>query len=320
MKKLVAVLTVSLLTLSGAADAGSKCRSNQSAGRVVTRTHVVTSSTSRVAVKDIVDTAVGAGSFRTLVAAVSAAELVDTLKSEGPFTVFAPTDEAFARLPKGTVESLLKPENKARLQAILTYHVVPGRLMAADVARLSGAVTVQGQRIDLTAKSGRVTVDSATVVKADIACKNGVIHVIDRVILPSEKDIVDTAVGAGTFNTLAAALQAAGLVDTLKGAGPFTVFAPTDEAFARLPAGTIETLLKPENKDQLVAILTCHVVSGRVHSNDVVQLTSADTVNGKAVTIRESGGSVLVNSARVTATDIDAENGVIHVIDTVLLP
>lgn len=133
-------------------------------------------------------------------------------------------------------------------------------------------------------------------------------------------DIVDTAVAAGSFTTLAAALQAAGLVETLKGDGPFTVFAPTDEAFAKLPAGTVETLLKPENKAQLVAVLTYHVVPGKVTAADVAKLTSAETVNGQSVKIEVADGAVSVDGARVTATDIAASNGVIHVIDSVILP
>lgn len=133
-------------------------------------------------------------------------------------------------------------------------------------------------------------------------------------------DIVDTAVGAGQFNTLAAALTAAGLVDTLKGDGPFTVFAPTDEAFAKLPEGTVENLLKPENRDQLVAILTYHVVPGKVYAEDVVKLTSATTVNGSDVMITIADGGVRIDNANVVTTDIVASNGVIHVIDAVILP
>jgi len=134
--------------------------------------------------KDIVDTAVGAGSFKTLVAAVTAADLVETLKSKGPFTVFAPTDEAFAKLPEGTVESLLKPENKKKLIAVLTYHVVPGKVMAKDVVKLTEAKTVQGSSVKIAVKGGKVSVDGANVVKTDIETSNGVIHVIDAVILP----------------------------------------------------------------------------------------------------------------------------------------
>ena len=136
--------------------------------------------------KDIVDTAVGAGSFKTLVAALKAADLVDTLKGSGPFTVFAPTDEAFAKLPAGTVEDLLKPENKEKLKGILTYHVVAGKVMAADVVKLTSAKTVQGSNVAISTMGGKVKVDGANVVKTDIGASNGVIHVIDTVILPKK--------------------------------------------------------------------------------------------------------------------------------------
>ena len=137
--------------------------------------------------KDIVDTAVGAGDFNTLVAAVKAAGLVETLKGPGPFTVFAPTDAAFAKLPPGTVESLLKPENKEKLVAVLTYHVVPGKVMAADVVKLTEAPTVQGSKAKVKVENGAVMIDNAKVVKTDIETSNGVIHVIDAVILPPQK-------------------------------------------------------------------------------------------------------------------------------------
>lgn len=133
---------------------------------------------------DIVDTAVAAGSFATLAKALTAAGLIETLKSEGPFTVFAPTDEAFAKLPAGTLEDLLKPENKDKLRGILTYHVVAGKVTAADVIKLQKAKTVNGQELKITAKDGSVMVDNAKVTKTDIMCSNGVIHVIDAVVLP----------------------------------------------------------------------------------------------------------------------------------------
>ena len=136
--------------------------------------------------KDIVETAVAAGTFETLVAAVGAAGLVEVLQSDGPFTVFAPTDEAFAALPEGTVETLLKPENKDKLVAILTYHVVPGRVMASDVVKLDSATTVEGQSLRIKVKDGMVWVDNAMVVKADVKTSNGVIHVIDKVLIPAE--------------------------------------------------------------------------------------------------------------------------------------
>jgi len=270
--------------------------------------------------QDIVDTAVAAGQFKTLAAALEAAGLIDALKGEGPFTVFAPTDEAFAKLPAGTVESLLKPENKAALTAILTYHVVPGKLRAAQVVRADNAETLNGQRVDIVSNGSGVRVDGARVVATDILASNGVIHVIDSVITPETRDIVDVAVSAGSFETLAAALEAAGLVEALRGDGPFTVFAPTDEAFAKLPAGTVENLLKPENIDQLKAILTYHVVPGRVYAADVVKVNSAATLNGGKLKINAARGGVRINDASVTATDIEAANGVIHVVDTVILP
>jgi uncharacterized surface protein with fasciclin (FAS1) repeats len=136
----------------------------------------------------------------------------------------------------------------------------------------------------------------------------------------TETDIVDTAIAAGQFKTLAAALDGAGLVATLKGQGPFTVFAPTDAAFAKLPAGTVDDLLRPENKAKLAAILTYHVVPGRVTAADVVRLKEAKTVNGEMIGVKADGGSVMINDAKVTAADVAASNGVIHVIDTVILP
>jgi uncharacterized surface protein with fasciclin (FAS1) repeats len=136
----------------------------------------------------------------------------------------------------------------------------------------------------------------------------------------ASRDIVDTAVAAGSFKTLAAALQAAGLVDTLKGKGPFTVFAPTDEAFAKLPPGTVEDLLKPENKEKLVAILTYHMVPGKDLASQVIKMSSAKTVNGESLAISVNGGTVMVDNAKVIKTDILCSNGVIHVIDSVILP
>jgi uncharacterized surface protein with fasciclin (FAS1) repeats len=137
--------------------------------------------------------------------------------------------------------------------------------------------------------------------------------------MPS-KDIVDTAISAGSFKTLTTALEAAGLVETLKGKGPFTVFAPTDEAFAKLPEGTLKSLLMPANKQKLKAILTYHVVAGNVKAADVIKLSSVKTLNGQSVTIKVVGGKVLINGATVVKADIAATNGTIHVIDTVLMP
>lgn len=274
--------------------------------------------TSRAA-DDIVDTAVKAGSFNTLAAALKAAGLVDTLKGKGPFTVLAPTDEAFAKLPEGTVETLLKPENKDQLIAVLTYHVVTGEVKAEQVVKLSGATTVNGQRVDIAVEGGKVSVDNATVTATDIVCSNGVIHVIDSVILPESKNLAEVAVNAKTFDTLVAAAKAAGLVDALTGDKELTILAPTDEAFAALPEGTVESLLKPENKEKLVSILTYHIIPGRVYSDKVVTLKSAKTLQGDSVSIGTREG-VKFNESKLLKADIDASNGVIHVIDSVLMP
>jgi transforming growth factor-beta-induced protein len=279
-------------------------------------------------VKDIVDTAVADGRFTTLVAAVGAAGLVDTLKGAGPFTVFAPTDDAFAALPAGTVDELLKPENKQKLTDILLYHVVAGKVMAAEVTALASAATALGKDVAIKTDMGNVYINDSKVIITDIETSNGVIHVIDAVLLPPAEDammekntIVDIAAADGRFTTLVAAVGAAGLAETLSGEGPFTVFAPTDDAFAALPAGTVEELLKPENKQKLTDILLYHVVPGKVMAADVVGMTSAPTVLGKDIAITVKDGKVFLNdTVQVIITDIEASNGVIHVIDAVLLP
>ena len=270
---------------------------------------------------DIVKTAAAAGSFNTLLAAAKAAGLVEVLQGDGPLTVLAPTDDAFKKLPEGTVASLLKEENREQLQNILKYHVIAGKVMSGDVVKLTEAATVAGPKVKIMAKDGKVTFNEAKLLKADIECSNGVVHVIDSVLIPAATpDIVDTAVAAGQFNTLVAAVKAVGLVETLKGDGPFTVFAPTDAAFKKLPAETLQALLKPENKGKLTSILTYHVVAGNVLAADVVKLSKAKTVNGKEVTVKVTDGGVMIDGAKVLKTDIKCGNGVIHVIDSVILP
>jgi len=276
--------------------------------------------------QDIVDIAVEDGRFTTLVAALQAAGLVDTLKGDGPFTVFAPTDDAFNALPEGTIEALLN--DIPALTDILLYHVVSGKVMAADVVTLDAADTVLGKPVSISVEGDVVKINDAQVIITDIEASNGVIHVIDAVLLPpaeeaaapkeAAKDIVDIAVEDGRFTTLVAAVTAADLVDTLKSDGPFTVFAPTDDAFNALPEGTIEALLN--DIPALTDILLYHVVSGKVMAADVVGLDSADTVLGKSVDISVEGNVVKINDAEVIITDIEASNGVIHVINAVLLP
>ncbi len=265
--------------------------------------------------KTIVDIAVADGRFKTLVTALEAADLVDVLKGEGPFTVFAPTDDAFAKIPAETLNALLA--DKAALSEILLYHVVPGDVKAADVVKLNEAETAAGKKVMIKVEGDKVFVNDAQVIITDIAASNGTIHVIDTVLIPM-KDIVETAVADGRFKTLVTALEAADLVQTLKGEGPFTVFAPTDDAFAKLPAGTIEKLLG--DIPTLKNILLYHVVAGNVLAEDVVKLSEAETALGQKVAIKVVDGKVFINDAQVVITDIKTANGTIHVIDTVLLP
>ena len=177
-----------LFLLTGCADKAPPATSGDKPEKSVTTSEDTSENKPAEQLADIVDTAATAEGFQTLVAAVKAAELVDTLKGAGPFTVFAPTDAAFDKLPAGTLDNLLKPENKDKLTSILTYHVVSGKVLAADVVKLKEAKTVQGANVMIKVSDGKVQVDNANVVKTDIVCKNGVIHVIDAVILPPEKE------------------------------------------------------------------------------------------------------------------------------------
>lgn len=337
-----------------------------------------------LAERNIVENAVNSADHTTLVAAVQAAGLVETLSGEGPFTVFAPTNAAFDKLPDGTVDTLLMEENKDQLTQVLTCHVVAANAMSdaimgmiADdngthpVPTVGGCTLdakMDGDNITLTDEQGNV----ATVTIADVRQSNGVIHVIDTVMLPAaedeamsddmgdqamaddmsedamadagdnpmvggaamfaQKNIIENAVNSPIHTTLVAAVKQAGLVETLSGEGPFTVFAPTDDAFAALPDGTVETLMMDENKDQLTKILTAHVIPGRLTAADLTaglsgkQFNNFTTVSGDALSVQKSpSGNAYVydesgNAWEVTTADVMQSNGVIHVIDGVLLP
>ena len=301
ISSLLAVLAVAAVAVVGAGSASAQSRASS---------------------VDIVQTAVGAGQFTTLASLLQQAGLVDTLATGGPFTVFAPTDAAFAKVPKATLDALAA--DPAKLKAVLLYHVVPGRVTAADVVKLTSAKTAEGRSLGIKVSNGSVFVDGAQVTTPDVEASNGVIHVIDSVLIPQEampaapKTIVQTAVAAGSFKTLASLLKKAGLVGTLQGKGPFTVFAPTDAAFAKVPKATLAALGK--DKAKLRSVLLYHVVKGNVPAAKVVKLRSAKTLNGKAVSIRVNGGNVLVGGARVTTADVKASNGVIHVVNKVLIP
>jgi len=273
--------------------------------------------------QNIVQTALAGGQFTTLASLLQKAGLVETLSSGGPFTVFAPTDEAFAKVPKATLDALAA--DPAKLKAVLLYHVVAGRVPAADVVKLTSAQTLNGASVKIKVDAGTVYVDGAKVVTPDVAASNGIIHVIDSVLLPpgatpAPSNIVKTAVAAGQFKTLAALLKKAGLLKTLE-SGNWTVFAPTDAAFARVPKATLTKLGK--NPSLLKKVLLYHVVKGSVPASKVVTLNgkAVATVEGSPVRIKVAGGNVFLNgSTKVTRTDVKASNGVIHVVNKVLIP
>lgn len=303
---------------------------------------------------DIVDTAIHAGHFTTLIKAVEAAGLVETLKSAGPFTLLAPNDEAFAALPPETLAALLMPENKAELVNLLMYHVITAKAMAADISGLNGHSTntgLEGKQIAVKVDHDKVMLNGTVgVTTADIMASNGVIHEINGVLMPDGAavaeaghaaadshaapaadaaahgdalDIVATASQAGHFTKLVAAIEAAGLVETLKGVGPFTVLAPTDAAFEALPAGTLDTLLKPDNKQKLVDLLMYHVIMTKAVATDIASLngrTANTGLTGKKLNISVDHDAVMINgNVKVTTADIMATNGVIHEINGVLI-
>ncbi len=325
--KLIAIFAVFALVLSAcAADEEPAAETTTTVADEATTTEAMEE---MEAPGTIVDVAVGAGSFTTLVTAVQEAGLVETLSSEGPYTVFAPTDDAFAALPDGLLDTVLADTDL--LTQILTYHVVAGVVPAADVVGLDSATTVQGEDVAISVQGDSVMVNEASVIQTDIEASNGIIHVIDAVLLPPSvveamaeapaeqmADIVATAEAAGSFTTLLTAIEAAGLTETLMGEGPYTVFAPTDEAFAAVDEDTLNALLA--DPEALSEVLLYHVVAGAVPAADVVTLDSATTVQGSDVEIVLDGDTVTVNGANVIQTDIQTSNGIIHVIDAVLLP
>jgi uncharacterized surface protein with fasciclin (FAS1) repeats len=278
---------------------------------------------------DIVALAQATPELGILVEAVVAAGLVDTLKGTGPFTVFAPTNTAFAAAL--TELGLTKDQlfaNKPLLTAVLTYHVLPAKVASSAIPFGKAITTVQGSILKIDSVAGSVVITdgrnrTSKVVTADVAASNGVVHIVDKVILPADKNIVQTAQSLPQFSILVEAVVAANLQGTLSGTGPFTVFAPTDTAFANLltELGVSKADLLA-NTALLTKVLTYHVVSGRVLKADVPLNAPITTVQGETLTV---GSNLAITDQRartsnITATDVLATNGVIHVIDKVILP
>jgi len=260
--------------------------------------------------------------FSTLTAAVDAAGLDGVLSGDGTFTTFAPPNAAFDALPDGVVAKLLEPEWIYHLQDMLTHHVLGSEVRSTDLSDGLEAETLNGETIVINLDPPRVDENAEILIDAglvDVEASNGVIHGVSNVLLPTSatSNIVDIAASNPDFSTLVAAVKAAGLVDALSGDGPLTVFAPTNAAFDALPEGTVEALLADITK--LTEILTYHVVAGNAHSTTLAA-GPVETLNGASVEISTTDGGVMVNDANVVAADILANNGIIHVLDAVILP
>lgn len=288
---------------------------------------IITFVPSFAADQSIVEIAVGNSDFSILVSALQKANLVDALSGEGPFTVFAPTNDAFVKLLGElniTAEQLL---NHPQLSEVLLYHVVSGKVMSTDLSNGLKANTLQNEEITVDLSSG-VKINSSTVTTADVEATNGVIHIIDTVLVPSTfvlnaselpETVVDIALSSNDFSMLVSLLQKADLVGALQGEGPFTVFAPTNEAFEKLLAAlnisSTDLMMQPD----LAKVLLYHVVQGKVMSTDLSDGLKAPTLNGSEIMFDLKNG-VMVNTSSVIAADIESQNGVVHVIDTVLVP
>jgi uncharacterized surface protein with fasciclin (FAS1) repeats len=277
-------------------------------------TMTTTSTMTNTGSNSLVDVATAAGDFGTLLAAVDAAGLTSTLAEDGPFTVIAPTDDAFAALPDGMVDALLMdiPE----LTDVLLYHVVSGEVPASAVLEASLVTTLLGPDFKVSV-DGDVFINDAMITMTDIEADNGIIHVIDAVLIPPPS-ITAIAAADPQFSTLVAALTAADLATTLDGPGPFTVFAPTDSAFDALPAGTVDALLA--DIPELTDILLYHVAGERLTAEDVVGSSSVTTLQGSDAAVMVDGSGAFIDGAQIVVTDIPAENGTIHIIDAVMLP
>lgn len=274
---------------------------------------------------NLVQVAASNGQFKTLVNLLVVSKLDKVLQSHDEFTVFAPTDEAFAKLPLETLASLLEPAGRETLKSILKAHVVKGATSLGDLQRPAEGKplkTLEGTTFRLVGDGPQPMFGNARVIVPNVKASNGIVHVINEVLMPGPKqeNIVEIAKSAGSFNTLLAALTAADLAKVFASETPYTVLAPTDEAFAKVPKATLESLLMPENKESLVRILKYHVIAGSVSAKDAIGASKAKTLEGSSVSFELRDGMLSVNDAKVVKNDLSASNGVIHVIDTVLMP
>ncbi len=268
----------------------------------------------------VVEIIVNSEAHDTLESAVIAAGLADDLSGDGPFTVFAPTDDAFAMLPDGVLESLLMEENRDDLVSILSYHVVPASGPSSGLTDGMFLPTlVEGDSLYIRTVGGNVTVNGVMVTMADIVASNGIVHVIDAVLMQPAETVVAVVVNSADHTTLETAVVAAGLVDALSGAGPFTLFAPTDAAFDAVDAATLNALLADPMGD-LTTVLQYHVVPGSFYSADLTDGMMLTTLQGEMLEVTIVNDTVKVDGVTIMMADILADNGVVHSIGGVLLP
>jgi len=271
---------------------------------------------------NIVEVATNNGNFTTLVAALQATGLdaaLDGSQSEERFTVFAPTDAAFAALPPGaTVPELLL--DLPRLSDILLYHVAEGGLLSGNVLAVPTLDTLNGQRVDVSLTNGIPFIDQSQLIITDLLTSNGVIHVIDRVLIPNEATLVETAAGAPDAAYLSHLLEFLPALEQTLDASDFTVFAPSNAAFQQIPGAALRSLVLAPNLPTLESILAVHVVPGRLFADDVIAAGQLTSVGGKVLPVTVQGGSVFIDGALIVLTDVETANGNIHFIDTVLMP
>jgi uncharacterized surface protein with fasciclin (FAS1) repeats len=290
---------------------------------------------------DIVDNFSKEASLANLMSALETANLTETLRG-GPFTVFAPNNQAFSKLPAVTLENLLKPENKKQLTDILTFHLIAGTFKVEDLQNNQEITTINGAKLIVKKEGDTTLIGNAKITTADVVQKNGVAHIIDTVLIPETKEIKLTNVGGvevssekdflenlallPNLTTVAAAVQVSNLSSTLKSEGPFTIFVPSNPAFTKLPAGTVEDLLKTESRAKLIGILTYHVIPGKLLIEDLKDGQVLTSLSGNKLKIKIEGTKISIigdkndNIAVIQNADVIQKNGVAHIIDTVLMP
>jgi uncharacterized surface protein with fasciclin (FAS1) repeats len=311
-------ILISCLAVTTVVAMGCSSDPDDGAGAAETTVAGATTTTSTLAPGqyDIVATALGRSDlFAQLAGLVVDAGLVETLRGPGPFTVFAPTNAAFAKLPLETLHGV--QDSADLLATVLTYHVVAGEFTLADLEE-GPLPTVAGPDLNITRDGDKVFVNGNAVALGDVEATNGVIHVMGDVLVPEIGDIIDVATTLQGFSTLAELVTAADLIDTLKGEGPFTVFAPSDEAFAAVPAATLEAV--GADPALLATVLTYHVVAGRLTTGDL-KAGPLETVAGVDLTVTvDSDGTVSIDGHPIQVSNVPASNGIIHVMDAVLIP